>query len=438
MARVRERSPGEPEFHQAVFELAESVLPLVEADERLRSNRILERMTEPDRIVSFRVTWEDDDGGVQINRGYRVQFNHALGPYKGGLRFHPTVSQSILKFLGFEQTFKNALTTLPMGGGKGGADFDPKGRSDREVMRFCQSFMTELYRHIGDTVDTPAGDIGVGAREIGFLFGQYIRIESAYSGVLTGKELEYGGSQLRPEATGYGLGYFIGHMAADAHMPLDGATVAVSGSGNVATFAVEKLTSLGARVVTMSDSSGTIVDMDGIDEAKLSFVRHLKEVRRGRISEYADEYGCEYLEGRRPWAIPVDVAAPCATQNELDEADAEALVANGARIVAEGANMPCTAPAVTVLRDAGVAFGPSKACNAGGVAVSGLEQSQNSVGLSLSAEEVDRRLKQIMDSIHESCLAHAPSELDAVDYLTGANRAGFAKVASAMLAFGVV
>jgi glutamate dehydrogenase (NADP+) len=437
MAAVGERSPGEPEFHQAVEELAESVIPLVENDERLRSARILERMTEPDRIVSFRVTWEDDQGVPQINRGYRVQFNQSLGPYKGGLRFHPNVCQSVLKFLGFEQTFKNALTTLPMGGGKGGADFDPKEKSDREVMRFCQSFMTELYRYIGDAVDTPAGDIGVGAREIGYLFGQYTRIVSSFSGVLTGKGLDYGGSHLRPEATGYGLSYFIGHMADDRGIDLTDSTVAISGSGNVATFAVEKLTELGARVVTMSDSSGTIVDRDGIDPAKLAWIRELKEVRRGRLGEFVSEFGGEYLEGETPWGVPVDIAAPCATQNELAAGDAASLIEHGVKIVAEGANMPTTNEAVHLLREAGISFGPGKACNAGGVAVSGLEQSQNAVGLLLPAEEIDRRLRDIMRTIHRQCVEFSP-EPNAIDYVTGANRAGFTKVANAMLSLGFV
>jgi glutamate dehydrogenase (NADP+) len=413
MDRVVERNPHEPEFQQAVHELAESVVPIVVGNPDLHSERILDRMVEPDRIVSFRVTWEDDDGGVRINRGWRVQFNHALGPYKGGLRFHPSVNQSILKFLGFEQTFKNALTTLPMGGGKGGSDFDPKGRSDREVMRFCQSFMTELYRHIGDSVDTPAGDIGVGAREIGFLFGQYIRIESAYSGALTGKGLGYGGSRLRPEATGYGLGYFVRHMADDLDLDLDGRTVSVSGAGNVATYAVEKLTELGARVVTMSDSGGTIHDPAGIDAVKLAAITDLKQVRRGRLATYAAESGCNYLEGSRPWAIPVDIALPCATQNEL-------------------------VAAANQLREHGVAFGPAKACNAGGVAVSGLEQTQNAIGLTLPASEIDERLQGIMGEIHRQCVEHGTSADGSVDYLTGANRAGFAKVASAMLSFGLI
>ena len=438
MERVQARNPHEPEFHQAVLELAESVMPLVAANADYREARILDRMTEPDRIISFRVTWADDAGNVHINRGWRVQFNHSMGPYKGGLRFHPSVNQSVLKFLGFEQTFKNALTTLPMGGGKGGSNFDPKGRSDAEVMRFCQAFMTELYRHIGDTIDTPAGDIGVGAREIGYLFGQYIRIESAFTGVLTGKGLEYGGSHLRPEATGYGLSYFIAHIADDIGIDLEGRTVAVSGSGNVATYAVDKLSQLGARVVTMSDSSGTVHDPDGIDLDKLEFVKDLKEVRRGRISEYAAEFGCEYLEGARPWSIPVDIAAPCATQNELSLEDAKTLVRNGVRIVAEGANMPSTADAASHLRQAGIAFGPSKACNAGGVAVSGLEQSQNAVGLSLSPEEVDARLQEIMSQIHEQCVAFSPDPEGPIDYLTGANRAAFNKVASAMLSFGLI
>jgi glutamate dehydrogenase (NADP+) len=348
------------------------------------------------------------------------------------------VNQSVLKFLGFEQTFKNALTSLPMGGGKGGSNFDPKGRSSREVMRFCQSFMIELHRHIGDAVDTPAGDIGVGAREIGYLFGQYARIESTYAGVLTGKGLEYGGSHLRPEATGYGLGYFVGHMADDLHADLAELRVGVSGSGNVAVYAAEKFTELGARVVTLSDSRGMVHDPDGITAEKLAFVKELKFERRGSLAEYADHVGCEYRPGERPWSVPVDIAAPCATQNELDVADARTLADNGVRIVAEGANMPCTVEAVAALDDAGVAFGPAKACNAGGVAVSGLEQSQNAMGLTFSVEEVDRRLRAIMADIHRQCREHSPDRVGPPDYLTGANRVAFTRVASALLAFGLI
>lgn len=429
------RNPGEPEFHQAVREVVESVMPVVLDHKAYREANILERITEPDRIVGFRVTWEDDAGAVRVNKAWRVQFNNSIGPYKGGLRFHPSVNQSILKFLGFEQIFKNALTTLPMGGGKGGSNFDPKGKSDREVMRFCQALMLELSRHIGASVDVPAGDIGVGAREIGYLFGMYKRTTNEFTGTLTGKGLAYGGSLIRKEATGYGAVYFTQNMLAERGDGLAGKTVSISGSGNVAIYAAERARMLGAKVVTLSDSGGTIHDPDGIDEAKLEFVKELKEGRRGRIVEYAHKYGCEYLEGARPWAIPAEVALPCATQNELEGHDARTLVDNGCLAVAEGANMPSSLEAVRVFQDAGVLFGPAKAANAGGVAVSGLEQSQNAQRLFWTREEVDERLQAIMKRIHSQCVEYGRDET--VDYVKGANLAGFVKVADAMLAYGV-
>ncbi len=437
MKYVVERSPNEAPFHQAAEEVLTSVMPLMESRPDLRQARILERILEPERVVSFRVVWEDDDHKVCVNRGYRVQFNSALGPYKGGLRLHPTVNLGVLKFLGFEQIFKNALTGLPLGGGKGGSDFDPKGKSDGEVMRFCQSFMTELARHIGPDTDVPAGDIGVGGREIGYLFGQYRRLRNEWSGTLTGKGLGYGGSRIRPEATGYGLVYFTEYALGHAGSSVEGKTAAVSGSGNVAQYCVEKLLDLGATPVTLSDSGGFIHDPVGIDAEKLDFVKSLKNVRRGRISEYVDAYPrASFHPGVRPWKVPVDLAFPCATQNELDLEDAEQLIENGAVAVMEGANMPSTLEAGVRLREAGVAFGPAKACNAGGVAVSGLEMSQNSQRLSWSREEVDQRLQQIMRNIHEQCLEHG-STGDTVDYVAGANIAGFVRVADAMLAFGL-
>lgn len=430
------RNPGEPEFHQAVREVAQTLMPFLLANEKYRKEKILERVTEPDRIITFRIAWEDDNGEVQINRGWRVQFNNSIGPYKGGLRFHPSVTTSVLKFLAFEQIFKNSLTGLPMGGGKGGSNFNPKGKSDREVMRFCQSMMAELFRHIGADVDVPAGDIGVGAREIGYLFGAYKRAANHFTGVLTGKGRAYGGSLIRPEATGYGCVYFTQNMFATRGEDLRGKVCSVSGSGNVATFAVEKLQHLGAKVVTLSDSGGMIYDKDGIDEEKLAWVKELKTVRRGRISEYADKFGCEYHAGKRPWAVPVDVALPCATQNELENGDAEVLVKNGVKAVAEGANMPSTLDAIHRFQEAGVLFGPAKAANAGGVAVSGLEQSQNAQRLFWGREEVDEKLKGIMRSIHEKCVEQGKSG-DRIDYVQGANVAGFIKVADAMLAYGV-
>ena len=438
MRGLEKRNPGEPEFHQAVHEFVESVMPYVLEHPEYERAQILERMTEPDRIVIFRVCWEDDEGRARVNRAFRVQFNNAIGPYKGGLRFHPSVNLSILKFLGFEQCFKNALTGLPMGGAKGGANFNPHGKSDREVMRFCQSLMVELHRHIGEDTDIPAGDIGTGAREISYLFGQYKRMQNRFAGVLTGKGLAFGGSLVRREATGYGVVYFTQEMLAHRDDSLEGKTCAVSGSGNVAIYAAEKATELGARVVTLSDSGGTIHDPDGIDASKLEFVKELKEVRRGRISEYAERFGCEYLEGEKPWGVDCDIAFPCATQNELDEDDARSLAQSGCLAVVEGANMPATPEAVRVFRDSELLFGPGKAANAGGVAVSGLEQSQNSLRISWSHEEVDRRLHSIMREIHEQCVEWGTREGIQVDYLTGANLAGFKRVADAMLAYGVV
>ena len=436
MEDLAERNPHQPEFHQAVREVIETLMPFVIENPEYRRDALLERLTEPDRIVSFRVVWEDDEGAAHVNRAWRVQFNSSIGPYKGGLRFHPTVNLSVLKFLGFEQVFKNSLTGLPMGGGKGGSNFNPRGRSDREVMRFCQAMMTELYRHIGDDTDVPAGDIGVGAREIAYLFGKYKRINNRFTGVITGKGLSFGGSLIRTEATGYGCVYFVENMLATRGEDLQGKVCTVSGSGNVATYAVEKLNQLGAKVVTLSDSGGTIHDKDGINLEKLAWIKELKEVRRGRIREYADKFGCEYFEGKRPWHIPCDVALPCATQNELNGDEAEVLVKNGVKAVAEGANMPSTLDAVHRFIEAGVLFGPAKAANAGGVSVSGLEQSQNALRLSWSREEVDSRLKDIMRDIHEKCVKHG-QENNGINYVKGANLAGFIKVADAMLSYGL-
>ncbi len=432
------RNPGEREFLQAVHEVLESLTPVVEAHPEYRKERILERIVEPERIVIFRVPWVDDRGEFQVNRGFRVQFNSALGPYKGGLRFHPTVNLSILKFLGFEQTFKNSLTTLAMGGGKGGSDFDPKGKSDAEVMRFCQSFMTELARHIGKDTDVPAGDIGVGRREIGYLFGQYKRITNEFSGILTGKALGWGGSLIRPEATGYGAVYFAQEMLAADGEDLDGRRCVVSGSGNVAQYTVEKLLELGAVPVTLSDSSGFVHDPDGINGEKLAWLMELKNVRRGRISEYAEHFSCEYYPDARPWGIPCDAAFPSATQNELEEADAKSLVSNGCTVVSEGANMPSTPEAVGVFRNAGIRFGPGKAANAGGVATSGLEMSQNAMRLSWPAEEVDTRLREIMHRIFLATASAAEEYATKGDYVSGANIAGFIKVADAMVDQGLV
>ncbi|MEM8924140.1 MAG: NADP-specific glutamate dehydrogenase [Actinomycetota bacterium] len=437
MSGLEKRNPGEPEFHQAVREVAESLMPVIVERPDYDKAQILERLTEPDRVVIFRVTWEDDEGNIRANRAWRVQFNNSIGPYKGGLRFHPSVNLSVLKFLGFEQILKNSLTTLPMGGAKGGSNFNPKGKSDREVMRFCQSLMTELHRHIGEDVDVPAGDIGVGAREISYLFGQYKRLENRFTGILTGKGLAFGGSLVRTEATGYGAVYFLQHMLAHVGDDIVGKRAVVSGSGNVALYAAEKLDQLGATVLTLSDSGGFIHDPDGIGGEKLEWVKELKEVRRGRISEYVDRFGGTYHEGRRPWNVPCDLAVPCATQNEISVDDARALVANGVRAVVEGANMPTELDGVHVFLDARVLFGPGKAANAGGVAVSGLEQSQNALRISWDRKEVDGRLGDIMASIHRQCVANGDDD-GHVDYVKGANIAGFVKVADAMLAYGAV
>ncbi|TVR86781.1 MAG: NADP-specific glutamate dehydrogenase [Spirochaetaceae bacterium] len=435
---VERRDPGQPEFHQAVREVLESLEGVIAQHPEYQEGGVLERLVEPERMMLFRVPWVDDRGHVRVNRGYRIQFNSALGPYKGGLRFHPTVNSSILKFLAFEQVFKNALTTLPLGGGKGGSDFDPKGKSDGEVMRFCQSFMTELSRHIGKDTDVPAGDIGVGAREIGYLFGQYKRIANEFTGVLTGKSLGWGGSLIRPEATGYGAVYFGREMLAAQGADYEGKTAVVSGSGNVAQFTTQKLLELGAKVVTLSDSAGFIHDPEGISAEKLQWVMELKNIRRGRIKEYADEFGCTYVEGERPWSVPCDAAFPSATQNEIEQADAEVLVKGGCKLVCEGANMPCSPEAVDVFLKAGALFGPGKAANAGGVATSGLEMSQNAMRLSWPAEEVDGRLQGIMRAIHAAAAEAAAEYGSAGNYVLGANIAGFKKVAEAMLDQGVV
>ncbi len=439
MAGVIRRNPGESEFHQAVREVAHSVIPFTLDHQIYRDEMILERLTEPDRVIIFRVTWEDDDGHVRVDRAWRVQFSNAIGPYKGGLRFHPSVNQSILKFLGFEQVFKNSLTTLPMGGAKGGANFDPKGKSDREVMRFCQSMMTELYRHIGADMDVPAGDIGVGAREIGYLFGQYKRLRNQFQGVITGKGLSFGGSLIRTEATGYGTVYFMKDMLEHHGQGIEGKTATVSGSGNVAIYTIEKLLDLGATPVTASDSGGFIHDPDGIDAEKLVWIKELKETRRGRISEYASAFpNATYHEGRRPWIVPCDLAFPSATQNELNGVEARTLVDNGCIGVAEGANMPSDEDAVAVFQDAKIFYAPGKAANAGGVAVSGLEQSQNAMRIRWSREEVDTRLQGIMKSIHEQCVAYGSNDDGWVDYVQGANVGGFVKVANSLLGYGIV
>lgn len=439
MDEVTARNGHEPEFIQAVQEVAETVIPYIAKQEIYNGKNILLRMVEPERLISFRVAWVDDDGEIHVNRGYRIQMNSAIGPYKGGLRFHPTVNASILKFLAFEQVFKNSLTTLPMGGGKGGSDFDPKGKSDDEVMRFCHAFMLELNRHIGPNTDVPAGDIGVGAREIGFLFGMYKKIRNEFTGVLTGKGLSWGGSKIRPEATGYGTVYFAESMLKTKNETFDGKTVVISGSGNVAQYAAEKAILLGARVVTLSDSSGYIYDKDGLNDEKLAFVMDLKNNRRGRISEYADKYAsAEFHEGKTPWNVKCDIALPCATQNELNKEDAKNLLKNGCMCVAEGANMPCNADAVHEFNNAKILFAPGKASNAGGVATSGLEMSQNSLRISWTREEVDERLKDIMKDIHDSCIEYGKEEDGFCNYVKGANIAGFVKVADAMLAQGVI
>lgn len=439
ISEVETLNPNEPEFLQAVTEVAETVIPFIEQNEKYANKKLLERMVEPERTILFRVPWTDDKGEIQVNKGYRVQFNSAIGPYKGGLRFHPSVNLSILKFLGFEQTFKNSLTTLPMGGGKGGSNFDPKGKSDAEIMRFCQSFMTELSKYIGADTDVPAGDIGVGGREIGYLFGQYKRLRNEFTGVLTGKGRSYGGSLIRPEATGYGNVYFAKNMLATKGESFKGKIVVVSGSGNVAQYAAEKAMEFGGKVVTFSDSAGYIYDSEGINQEKLAFVMELKNEKRGRISEYTKKYtGAKYVEGKRPWEVKCDIALPCATQNELNGEEAKMLLKNGCMCVGEGANMPCTPEAITEFQKAKILFSPGKASNAGGVATSGLEMSQNSLRLSWTAVEVDEKLHGIMNDIHAACVQYGKDGDGYVDYVKGANIAGFVKVADAMLAQGVV
>lgn len=435
---VAQRNPGQPEFLQAVTEVMESLWPFIEKNPQYASQSLLERLVEPERIVQFRVSWVDDKGQVQVNRGFRIQHSMAIGPYKGGLRFHPSVNQSVLKFLAFEQTFKNALTTLPMGGGKGGSDFDPKGKSQNEIMRFCQAFVTELFRHIGADTDVPAGDIGVGGREVGFMAGMYKKLANDASSVFTGKGLSFGGSLIRPEATGYGMVYFAEEMLKTRGQSIKGKTVSISGSGNVAQYGVEKAMQLGAKVVTVSDSSGTVYDKDGFTPEKLAILMDIKNNQYGRVSEYAKKVGAEFLPGKTPWHIKVDVALPCATQNELNEQDAKTLIANGVICVAEGANMPSTIEAAKAFEAAGILYAPGKASNAGGVATSGLEMSQNAMRLSWTKEEVDERLLKIMQSIHAACLKYGKRADGSVSYIDGANIAGFVKVADAMLAQGVI
>ncbi len=437
MAKVIAKNPSELEFHQAVHEVVESIIPFIEENPQYKEAKVLERMVEPERVIMFRVPWLDDKGDVQVNRGFRIEMNSAIGPYKGGLRLHPTVNLGVLKFLAFEQVFKNSLTTLPMGGGKGGSDFDPKGKSDNEVMRFTQSFMSELFRHIGPNTDVPAGDIGVGGREIGFLFGQYKRLRNEFTGVLTGKGMEWGGSLIRPEATGYGTVYFAEEMLKTRGDSMKGKICAISGSGNVAQYATEKATEFGAKVVTLSDSSGYIYDPAGIDAEKLAYVMELKNVKRGRIKEYADKYGCEFVAGERPWGVKCDVAMPCATQNEVNEEEAKTLLSNGCFVVSEGANMPSSPEAIELYQNAKILYGLGKAANAGGVAVSGLEMSQNSMRFNWTREEVDAKLHQIMKDIHSTCVKWG-KEGDYIDYVKGANIGGFVKVADAMIAQGVV
>ena len=439
MAKVTAQNPNEPEFIQAVQEVAETVIPFIANHPKYAEHRILERMVEPERTIMFRVPWTDDSGNVQVNKGYRIEFNSAIGPYKGGLRFHPTVNLSVLKFLGFEQVFKNSLTTLPMGGGKGGSNFDPKGKSDNEVMRFCQSFMTELARHIGPNTDVPAGDIGVGGREIGYMFGQYKRLRNEFTGVLTGKGLNWGGSLIRPEATGYGAVYFAAEMLETKGQNFEGKKVVISGSGNVAQFAAEKCMQMGAKVITMSDSSGYIHEPNGLTEAQLDWIKDLKNIRRGRIAEFADAHPtASFHAGQRPWGEACDAAFPCATQNELNEAEAGQLIANGCKVVAEGANMPSTPEAIEAFQNAKVLFAPGKASNAGGVATSGLEMSQNSLRMNWSRVEVDERLLNIMKDIHAQCVKYGTDDSGYIDYVKGANIAGFVKVADAMIDQGVV
>ncbi len=439
MRYIIDRNPGQPEFHQAVKEFAEVIIPFIEKHPQYQNHKILERLTEPDRLISFRVTWLDDKEEVQVNRGYRVQFNNAIGPYKGGLRFHPSVNPSILKFLGFEQVFKNSLTTLPMGGGKGGSDFDPKGKSDTEVMRFCHAFMLELYRHIGKDTDVPAGDIGVGGREVGFLYGMYKKLRNEHTGTFTGKGISFGGSLIRPEATGYGTVYFANEMLKhNRGDSLKDKKCLVSGSGNVAQYTIEKILELGGSVHSVSDSNGTVYDRDGITREKLDWIMDLKNVKRGRIKEFADEFGLIYLENEKPWGIKADLAFPSATQNEINEEDAEMLVKNGCYLVAEGANMPSTIEAVHVFQKAGILYAPGKASNAGGVATSGLEMSQNSLRLSWTRDEVDSKLGQIMRNIHAQCVKFGKQEDGTIDYVKGANIAGFIKVADAVIAEGIL
>lgn len=438
MAKIVAKNPNEKEFHQAVQEVAESLIPFIEENPKYKHAKILERMAEPERTILFRIPWLDDKGEIQINKGYRIEMNSAIGPYKGGMRFHPTVNLGILKFLAFEQVLKNSLTTLPMGGGKGGSDFDPKGKSDNEVMRFCQSLMTELFRHIGHNTDVPAGDIGVGGREIGYMFGQYKRLKNEFTGVLTGKGISFGGSLIRPEATGYGDVYFAQEMLKTRGESFKGKTVVISGSGNVSQYAAEKVTELGGKVVTMSDSSGFIHDPSGITKEKLAYIMDLKNIKRGRIKEYAEKYSVEYYDNQRPWGIKCDVALPCATQNEIEIADAKTLVANGCFCVSEGANMPSTPEAVELFIEKKILYGPGKAANAGGVATSGLEMTQNSMRLPWSREEVDQRLHQIMINIHETCVKWGKQPDGYINYVNGANVGGFVKVAEAMLAQGCV
>ena len=438
MHKVKKRNPHEPEFYQAVYEVAEAVLPFIEANQEYKKAAILDRMIEAERIIIFRVPWMDDEDNYRVNRGYRVQMNSAIGPYKGGLRFHPDVTLSVLKFLAFEQVFKNSLTTLPMGGAKGGSDFDPKGKSEGEIMRFCQSFMNELYHHIGKDTDVPAGDIGVGGREIGYLFGQFKRLKNEFTGVLTGKGYAYGGSLIRPEATGYGLLFFVDEMLMTKNESIKGKRVVISGSGNVAQYAIEKTLVFGGIPLTASDSNGFIYDPKGIDTTKLAYLMDLKNNRRGRIKEYAEHFGCKYFEGEKPWMIPCDVALPCAIQNELDEEDAKTLVNNGCMLVAEGANMPTTPEAIAFLQNNGVLYAPGKASNAGGVAASGLEMSQNSMRTYWTREEVESRLRVIMEKIHDQCIQYGKNDDGSIDYVKGANIAGFVRVADAMLAEGHV
>ena len=437
MNKVKHKDPNEVEFHQAVHEVIDSLWDFLTSNREYIHRGVLDRIIEPERVITFRVPWRDDRGQVNVNRGYRVEFNSAIGPYKGGLRFHPSVNLSILKFLGFEQVFKNSLTTLPMGGGKGGSDFDPKGKSDNEVMSFCQSFMLELSKHIGPDTDVPAGDIGVGGREIGYMFGQYKRIRNEFSGVLTGKGLNWGGSLIRPEATGYGCVYFVEEMLKHNNNSIDGKNVSVSGAGNVAQYATEKVNQLGGKVITLSDSSGFIYDPEGINKEKLEWVINLKNNKRGRIKEYADEFNCKYFEGERPWGVECDIALPCATQNEIDGNDSKNLIKNGAIAISEGANMPSNPEAISMFQEANILFGPGKAANAGGVAVSGLEMSQNSMRIKWDRGEVDQKLLGIMRSIHSSCVEQG-SDNNNVDYVKGANIAGFIKVADAMIDQGIV